>query len=63
MNSKNHSSAIYAKTLDGSKELLICHVRLIDGKRCITYEKDGKVLAYKPMEEVIQEVYQMSLAS
>lgn len=63
MNTQKHKDGIYAKTCDGSKEMLLFHVRTIDGKLCITYEKGGKIVAFKSMEEVMREVYSMSNAS
>jgi len=63
MNAQKHKDGIYAKTCDGSKEMLLFHVRTIDGKICFTYEKGGQIVASKPMDEVMREIYAMPSAS
>lgn len=63
MNVQKHKNGIYAKTCDGSKEMLLFHVRTIEGKICLTYEKAGKIIASKPVDEVMREIYSASSAS
>lgn len=63
MNNQKHENGIYATTCDGSKELLLFHIRTIDGVICFTYEKGGQVLASKPMDEVLREIYTKPTAS
>lgn len=63
MKAQKYKDGIYVKSCDGSKEILLFHVKTIDGKLSITYEKDGKVIASKPMDEVLSEIYAMPRAS
>lgn len=63
MNKQGRANGIYAKACDGGKDRLLFCVRKIDGKVCLTYEKDGKVVAYSTMEEVMREIITMSEAS
>lgn len=57
MNKQKHKDGIYAMACDGSRELLLFQVRTIDGRICFTYEKGGQILAAKPMDDVLKEVY------
>lgn len=56
---KKNKNAIYAKTCDGSKEILLFHVRAIENKIYFTYEKNNKIIAQKSVEEVLRDIYFM----
>lgn len=60
---KKKKNGIYAETCDGSKEMLLFHVRTIEGKIFFTYEKDNKIIARKSMDDVLREIYSMPNAS
>lgn len=63
MSMQRHRDGIYARACDGSKDMLLFHVRTIDGRICFTYEKGGEIIAFIPMDEVMREVYAMPKAS
>lgn len=63
MKKRRNEHGIYANGIDGEKDVLLFYVRDIDGRKYVTYEKGNKVLAMKPVDEVIQEIFIVKPAS
>lgn len=54
---KKIKHAIYVKTCDGNKDILMFHVRKIDDRIYITFEKNSKIIAQRPMDDILREIY------
>ena len=57
MKKRRNEHGIYANGIDGEKDVLLCYVRDIDGRKYVTYEKGNKVVAMKSADELIKDIF------